>query len=590
MKQCPECKRQFADADTFCPFDGGRLVEAEHAPGALDYMVGTTLDARYKIERRLGEGGMGVVFLAHHIVIEKLVAIKVLKREVARDQSVVRRFIQEAKAASRVGHPNIVDVTDFGTTPDGMTYSVMEYVEGATLSAALREHGRMFVSRAVPIVTQIGRALSAAHAKGIVHRDLKPDNIFLSTRGGHSDFVKIVDFGIAKVTSLTKDPTLSPRLTRQGTVFGTPEYMPPEQAAGLPDTDHRVDIYALGTILYELIVGRVPHKGDSLLRTLTMQINDPIVPPSKAAPELELSEPFEAVVMRALAKDRDQRFQSMTELVNALGDVAGDLPAAVARRASQPAQRIEPPVAGPQDPTLSPARAQGAPPAPDTIPEADAPDHLPGDPMFTGRGRPETLRRFDDLHGAEPLERRRERSRLPALIAIALAIGALAVGIAAMLKARAPDDARPVVAQAPAIDAGALAVPPPADAAAPPADAAVALALPDAGRRRKPGGKRTGGTPERRIAGPAGMVSIVVETRPHGGTLYMSNGSYGGTDGTTVTRRGGQALWVECRLSGYAPGRTELIFDGKTDIALCQMKRLKKCIPGVKNPFDDCTQ
>ena len=155
-----------------------------------DKLVGQTLDGRYYVEKKIGEGGMGVVFSARHAVIERPLAIKVLKREVMRDTATIKRFVQEAKAASRIGHPNIVDVTDFGTTPDGMTYSVMEFVVGTTLGAAIRAAAPFPPQRAIKIAAQIARALGAAHDKGIIHRDLKPENVFLVDRDGRTDFVK----------------------------------------------------------------------------------------------------------------------------------------------------------------------------------------------------------------------------------------------------------------------------------------------------------------------------------------------------------------------------------------------------------------
>ena len=174
--------------------------DARAASSEYDKLVGQTLDGRYYVEKKIGEGGMGVVFSARHAVIERPLAIKVLKREVMRDTATIQRFVQEAKAASRIGHPNIVDVTDFGTTPDGMTYSVMEYVDGETLGDDDPRAARRSRSpRALRIAAQIARALGAAHDKGIVHRDLKPENVFLVDRDGRPDFVKIVDFGIAKV-------------------------------------------------------------------------------------------------------------------------------------------------------------------------------------------------------------------------------------------------------------------------------------------------------------------------------------------------------------------------------------------------------
>jgi serine/threonine protein kinase len=368
---CPKCQRTFDKGTGYCPFDGAqtvdelppntpapvrpRLVIDARAPGRLneyDKLVGQTLDSRYLIEYRVGEGGMGVVFRARHIVIEKAVAVKVLKREVARDQNVVRRFVQEARAASRIGHPNIIDVTDFGVTPDGMTYQVMEFLDGETLSSLLREVGRVPIARALPIVAQLARALGAAHDKGIIHRDLKPENIFLLSRDGRHDFVKLVDFGIAKVQPMDGGPEV-PRMTRVGAVFGTPEYMAPEQAQGRGDIDHRLDIYALGTIFYEMLVGSVPHKGETAMRTLAMQLLEPIRPPRQVAPDLHISDMLETVMMRALAKERDERYLSMQALLEALAAAAYDVPL------DQPLSASASPLAGFEPSTLRENQTEG---------------------------------------------------------------------------------------------------------------------------------------------------------------------------------------------------------------------------------------
>src|SRR5688572_21298790 len=295
------------------------LVRAARGKNEYDKLVGETLDGRYFIEKKIGEGGMGVVFSARHAVIERPLAIKVLKREVMRDTATIKRFVKEAQAASRIGHPNIVDVTDFGTTPDGMTFSVMEYVDGQTLGSAIRNGAPFAMQRAIRITVQIARALGAAHDKGIVHRDLKPENVFLIDRDNRPDFVKIVDFGIAKVAPAPNSPNANePRLTRAGSVFGTPEYMAAEQAAGRRDNDGRVDIYALGVVRNGMLTGRVPLRGETMVRTLAMQMLDPIDPPRKARPDLDISVELEKVVMRAIAKKRDARFPTMTDLINAL--------------------------------------------------------------------------------------------------------------------------------------------------------------------------------------------------------------------------------------------------------------------------------
>ncbi|MBZ0234558.1 MAG: serine/threonine protein kinase, partial [Deltaproteobacteria bacterium] len=388
---CPSCHQFYGEAG-YCPFDGARLSippEAiSHQPRAIsahdgeeavkallrtdagaiyERLVGQTLDGRYLIERKIGEGGMGVVYAARHLVIERPLAVKVLKREVARDQSTIKRFVQEAKAASRIGHPHIVDVTDFGTTPDGLTYSVMEYVDGTTLSSAIKLSAPLPLERILPIAAQIAQALDAAHQKGIVHRDLKPENIFLINRDGRRDFVKIVDFGIAKVSPIDQNaPVEGPRLTRAGAVFGTPEYMAPEQAAGRGDTDARVDVYALGTIMYEMLTGRVPHKSESMVRTLAMQMLDPIEPPSKVRPDLHIAPEVEAVVMRALAKKREQRYQTMGELYDAIKSVSGTIelsqPVSSAVTAQKQALQLQPlppgAASGPDAQTVRPPRTE----------------------------------------------------------------------------------------------------------------------------------------------------------------------------------------------------------------------------------------
>jgi serine/threonine protein kinase len=288
-------------------------------PETVDPLISQLVADRYRVIRKLGEGGMGSVYLAEHVVIEKKFALKVLAPELARRADLVARFLQEARSASRIGHENVIDISDFGQSPDGLVYIAMEFLDGKDLGEIVRTKGAMEWKDARDIVLQICRALRAAHDKGIVHRDMKPENIFLVQREGQPHFVKILDFGIAKVMGL--DPN-GPRLTRTGMIFGTPEYMAPEQAEG-KDTDHRADIYAVGCIMYHLITGQTPFVAESFMTMLTKHLMEDPVPPSQRRPDLVVTPEMDALVLKALEKDRDKRWQSMAELVEAVSVCPG---------------------------------------------------------------------------------------------------------------------------------------------------------------------------------------------------------------------------------------------------------------------------
>ena len=300
-------------------------VQAEQQPpnetgdkqGAADALIGTIVADRYRIDEKLGVGGMGSVYRAEHVLMRKPVAIKVLHREMTVLEEVVKRFEREAIAAGRIDHPNVAVATDFGKLEDGSFYLVLEYIPGRSLTKVMKADGPLAPERALLIARQVASALGAAHAAGIVHRDLKPDNVMLIERGA-ADLIKVLDFGIAKVTS-EASATGAP-LTRLGSIFGTPQYMPPEQAAGRV-VDHRADLYSLGLVLYEMLVGHPPFQSDDLIAVLTKQMTQPPPP----LPET-IDPPVVALVMKLLEKEPEARVQTADALVAEIDALLGPVP------------------------------------------------------------------------------------------------------------------------------------------------------------------------------------------------------------------------------------------------------------------------
>ena len=309
------------------PADALSATKAANAIAqGIESLVGATIAGRYKVIKRLGEGGMGTVYEAIHTVLEKAVALKVLHPELARKPQLVDRFLQEAKAASRIRHENVIDISDFGSA-DGHVYFAMELLHGHDLHEEItraKKAGKLLPwERSKHIFLQICSALSVAHERGIVHRDLKPENIYLVEFRGDDDFVKLLDFGIAKMTDVSSSEE-GRKLTKTGMLFGTPEYMAPEQARGEP-ADHRVDVYAMGCILFLLVSNRLPFTADNFMGVLAQHLT---ADPPEIAPETfdQIGAPRELadVIDRALEKDKEYRWQTIDELVAAICDVCGD--------------------------------------------------------------------------------------------------------------------------------------------------------------------------------------------------------------------------------------------------------------------------
>lgn len=628
MPYCPECLREYEVSGGFCPHDGKTLRAGkppraasqgdgendamarlrQHGIGTdnaneedYDRFLGQVLDDRYKITRKLGEGGMGVVFYARHVVIEKPVAIKILKKGVSRDPSVVQRFIREAKAASRIGHPNIVDVTDFGTTPDGLAYQVMEYLEGATLADLIYSRKKLSLDEAAPIIVQMARALASAHEKGIVHRDLKPENVFLIERHGREDFVKIVDFGIAKVMA-TGDSRKGdgPRLTKAGSVFGTPEYMAPEQASGSTKIDRRADVYALGAIFYEMLVGKVPLQGINTIRTLAMVILDEVPKPSTVEPSLELPEKIEEILMKALAKKAKDRWSNMSEVADAIekamgkrlgpkiGSGIGSLPPMPAPSGAEISLPDTVPEVGLPDMDTAPEEAASAPGKPTEVflkPKKRRSRASTFDPPFVETANP-GYDAIPEPRVTEFLDRLEKKSAAPLIAAILFLLAGVAVAgylfwssgqdtvAAATADAASAEQADAGAALALLADAGTASV-----------DAGDKVALkPDAGGKRRKGTKSPK-TPA--VSGAKKFSTVKVVTRPEGGRVFIG-GINRGPDGVTIRTAIGSTMTITCKLRGHKDGRVIVRAKEPSHAVICDMKKRPRCLDGIKNPFGDC--
>lgn len=277
-------------------------------------LIGTVVDDRYRILRRLGAGGMGDVYLGEHLKHERQEALKVLKRRFARDESHLARFRREARATNRLQHPNIVSFYDFGKLPDGRLYLSMEFADGPDLKQVLQDEGRFDAPRAAAVLIQLASAIEYAHTKGVIHRDLKPQNLVLVQEVGRPEAIKVLDFGVAKITAPGYNERFA--ITREGEVFGTPAYISPEQIRGVSD-DSRIDIYALGCIGYELLTGEPPFVGRPM-SVLQAHISDIPPSPSSRCPEGQIPPELDQIILKCLEKEPEDRYQGAGEAADAL--------------------------------------------------------------------------------------------------------------------------------------------------------------------------------------------------------------------------------------------------------------------------------
>ncbi|HSS21026.1 MAG TPA: serine/threonine-protein kinase [Pyrinomonadaceae bacterium] len=321
MLHCPKCGRQFTPDFEVCPDDQSPLQADSTIAGVapIDPLLGHTLDDKYRLEEQLGIGGMGTVYRGRHVLIDRPVAIKVLNPRFVEDEAARTRFRREARAAGRLQHTNAVTVTDFGESPDGYVYLVMELLEGRTLREVLAKEAPLDVARSVSLMLQISAAVAAAHEAGIIHRDLKPANIFVVQRADLPAVVKVLDFGIAKLAADTLDEDDPVTLTQVGAMIGTPRYMSPEQCDGA-DLTPAADVYSLGCILYEMLAGTVPFSGSTPLAIAMKQTTEAPRPPREFVSTIPPA--LEQVVLHALEKRPEDRPANADEFRRELMETA----------------------------------------------------------------------------------------------------------------------------------------------------------------------------------------------------------------------------------------------------------------------------
>ncbi|MCE9601284.1 MAG: protein kinase [Gemmatimonadetes bacterium] len=316
QKICPTCGTEYPLSERFCPRDGTALRSANVQADLL----GSVIADRYHILKKLGEGGMGTVYLAEHVKMGRKSALKVMNPGMNTDPDAIARFNREASNASRLSHPNICGIYDFGETPDGMIYLAMEFIEGSSLTSLIEKAGQLAPPRAASIVHQTADALQVAHDAGIVHRDLKPDNIMVARNRDGTDLVKVVDFGIAKASSSDAQ-----KVTKTGMVVGTPEYMSPEQLAG-DKLDGRSDLYSLGLVAFNCLTGMLPFAAETAQEAMIMRLTDRPRSLADVRPDVSWPAALQATLDKALARDVEERYKSAAQFGREFAAAIADMP------------------------------------------------------------------------------------------------------------------------------------------------------------------------------------------------------------------------------------------------------------------------
>ncbi len=357
-KICPTCGTEYPANERFCPRDGTAL----RSTGESTDLVGSIIAERYHVMKKLGEGGMGQVYLAEHVKMGRKSAVKVMNPGMVNDADAISRFNREAANASMINHPNVAGIYDFGETSDGLIYLAMEFIEGESLTAIVEREGALTPKRAANIIKQTADGLQVAHDMGIVHRDLKPDNIMIAKKRDGTDLVKVVDFGIAKAAGNENQ-----KVTKTGLVVGTPEYMSPEQLSG-DKLDGKSDIYSLALVAFNVLTGKLPFPAESAQESMIMRLTDDPATLKSIKPDVNWSPEVQAVMKKALERKRDDRYQKASYFGDALWNALDQMPkqSSAASTAMFNAADGATTVMAPPPPTRVDARASSATPAPVT--------------------------------------------------------------------------------------------------------------------------------------------------------------------------------------------------------------------------------